>query len=101
MGKEHVGIDLHQRRSAIYGMDEVGERIGCVRINNDPVWFAEEASKACRQGNGSAERVVLLSPRPLGLSSRQSGSIVRLAKPCVQSRPSGAGHSRFVGSVGK
>ncbi len=46
MGKEYVGIDLHRRRSVIYRMDEAGERIDCVRINNDPVWFAQEVGKA-------------------------------------------------------
>ena len=46
MGKEYVGIDLHRRRSVIYRMDEAGEKIDCVRINNDPVWFAQEVSKA-------------------------------------------------------
>jgi transposase len=46
VGKEYVGIDLHRRRSVIYRMDEAGERIDCVRINNDPVWFAQEVSKA-------------------------------------------------------
>jgi len=46
MGREYVGIDLHRRRSVIYRMDEAGERIDCVRINNDPVWFAQEVSKA-------------------------------------------------------
>jgi tRNA pseudouridine-54 N-methylase len=40
MGKEYVGIDLHRRRSVIYRMDEAGEKIDCVRIDNDPVWFA-------------------------------------------------------------
>jgi hypothetical protein len=46
VGKEYVGIDLHRRRSVIYGMDEAGVKIDCIRINNDPVWFAEEVSKA-------------------------------------------------------
>src|SRR5580693_2550843 len=27
-------------------MDEAGEKVDCVRINNDPVWFAEEVSTA-------------------------------------------------------
>jgi transposase len=46
VGKEYVGIDLHRRRSVIYRMDEAGEKIDCVRINNDPVWFAQEVSKS-------------------------------------------------------
>jgi hypothetical protein len=46
VGKEYVGIDLHRRRSVIYRMDEAGEKIDCVRINNDPVWFAQEVGKA-------------------------------------------------------
>ncbi len=33
-------------RSVIYRMDEAGDKIDCVRINNDPVWFAQEVGKA-------------------------------------------------------
>ncbi|MGO8871162.1 MAG: IS110 family transposase [Acidimicrobiales bacterium] len=46
MGKEYVGIDLHRRRSVLYRMDEAGEKSDCVRINNDPVWSAQEVGKA-------------------------------------------------------
>jgi transposase len=48
MAREYVGIDLHRRRSVIYRMDEAGEQIDCVRIDNDPVWFAQEVSKSPR-----------------------------------------------------
>jgi hypothetical protein len=46
VGKEYVGIDLHRRRSVIYRMDEQGEKIDCVRIDNVPAIFAGEVSKA-------------------------------------------------------
>jgi hypothetical protein len=46
VGKEHVGIELHRRRSVIYRMDEAGEKIDCVRIDNDPATFAEAVSQA-------------------------------------------------------
>ena len=46
MAIEYVGINLHRRRSVIYRKDEAGESIDCVRIDNDPVWFAQEVSKS-------------------------------------------------------
>jgi transposase len=46
MGREYVGIDLHRRRSVIYRMDESGEKIDCVRVENDPVEFAGKVSEA-------------------------------------------------------
>ncbi len=56
MGKEYVGIDLHRRRSVIYRMDEASGRIDCARINNDPVWFAQRASKAPKGSDALADR---------------------------------------------
>jgi hypothetical protein len=35
--RQYVGIDLHRRRSVIVRMDEAGERLQTVRIDNDPV----------------------------------------------------------------
>ena len=46
MDREYVGIDLHRRRSVIYRMDAAGEKLDCVRIDNDPVRFAEEVANA-------------------------------------------------------
>ena len=46
MGRQYVGIDLHRRRSVIYRMDEAGETLACVRIDNDPLRFAKEVSEA-------------------------------------------------------
>ena len=46
MGREYVGIDLHRRRSVIYRMDEAGEKIDCVRVDNDPVEFAGKVGEA-------------------------------------------------------
>jgi hypothetical protein len=46
MERQYVGIDLHRRRSVIYQMDEGGERVSCVRVENDPWRFAEAVSRA-------------------------------------------------------
>lgn len=46
MGREYVGIDLHRRRSVIVRMDEQGETISSVAIDNDPVALALEVAKA-------------------------------------------------------
>jgi hypothetical protein len=35
--RQYVGFDLHRRRSVIVGMDEAGERLQTVRVDNDPV----------------------------------------------------------------
>jgi transposase len=45
-GRQVVGIDLHRRRSVIVRMTEAGERLGCVRIDNDPMVLAAEMAKA-------------------------------------------------------
>ena len=36
VGRRFVGVDLHLHRSVIAGLDEVGEQLGWVRIDNDP-----------------------------------------------------------------
>jgi len=41
-----VGIDLHRRRSVIVRMDEAGETLSTVSIENDPVALALEVAKA-------------------------------------------------------
>jgi hypothetical protein len=46
MERQYVGIDLHRRRSVIYQMDERGENLGCVRVENDPWCFSEAVSRA-------------------------------------------------------
>ena len=45
-GRQIVGIDLHRRRSVIVRMTEAGERLGVVRIANEPWVLAEEIAKA-------------------------------------------------------
>ncbi len=37
MQGQYVGIDLHRRRSVIVRMDEDGEKLSTVKIENDPV----------------------------------------------------------------
>jgi hypothetical protein len=46
MTQEYVGIDLHRRRSVIYRMDEAGEKIDSIRVDNEPSRFAKEVSRA-------------------------------------------------------
>lgn len=46
MEKEYVGIDLHRRRSVIYRMDQAGEKIDSVRVDNEPRHFAKAVSAA-------------------------------------------------------
>src|SRR5919202_609395 len=45
-GRQVVGIDLHRRRSVIVRMTEAGEKLGTVRIDNDPVALGLEIAKA-------------------------------------------------------
>jgi len=45
-GTQIVGIDLHRRRSVIVRMDQDGQRLDTVRIDNDPMAFAAEIAKA-------------------------------------------------------
>ena len=46
MERQYVGIDVHRRRSVIYRMNAAGEKLECVRIDNDPVRLAAEVAKA-------------------------------------------------------
>src|SRR5205809_2680713 len=54
MDRRYVGIDLHRRRSVIYAMDALGDRLFCERINNDPLRLLEVVSQA-----GSNAEVVI------------------------------------------
>src|SRR3954469_10832973 len=47
-GGQVVGIDLHLYRSVIARIDERGEQLGWVRINNDPKALVAECRKAGR-----------------------------------------------------
>jgi transposase len=44
--RQYVGIDLHRRRSVIVRVDEHGEHVSTVRIDNDPLTLAVEVAKA-------------------------------------------------------
>lgn len=46
MERRYVGIDLHRRRSVIFTMDGDGNKLGCVRITNEPTRLLEEVAKA-------------------------------------------------------
>lgn len=45
-GRQIVGIDLHRRRTVIVRMDEAGNRLDTVRIDNDPMALAAQIAKA-------------------------------------------------------
>ncbi|MGA3353584.1 MAG: hypothetical protein ABSD85_10425 [Acidimicrobiales bacterium] len=44
--QQYVGIDLHRRRSVIVRMNDAGEVLGTVRINNDPLKLAMAIAEA-------------------------------------------------------
>ncbi len=44
--RQYVGIDLRRRRSVIVRVDESGERLSTVRIDNDAATLAAEVAKA-------------------------------------------------------
>jgi transposase len=44
--RRYVGIDLHRRRSVIFIMNEAGEKLSCVRIDNDPLQLLAEVAAA-------------------------------------------------------
>jgi hypothetical protein len=46
MEREYVGIDLNRRQSLIYPMDQAGEKIDTVRVDNEPSQFAKALSAA-------------------------------------------------------
>jgi transposase len=48
VGRRFVGVDLHLHRSVIAGLDEVGEQLGWVRIDNDPKALVAECRKVGR-----------------------------------------------------
>src|SRR5512132_2962289 len=53
-GRPFVGTDLHRRRSVLVRMTETGERLGPVRISNDPQYLRAVMTRA-----GEAPEVVL------------------------------------------
>ena len=53
-GQQFVGIDLHRRRSVIVRMDQAGQRLDTVRIDNDPMALAAQIGEA-----GERPQVVL------------------------------------------
>ena len=50
VGRRFVGIDLHLHRSVISGLDEAGDELGWVRIDNDPKVLVREVRKAGGRG---------------------------------------------------
>ncbi len=47
-GKQWVGVDLHLHRSVICRIDERGQQLDCVQIDNDPKALMREVRKAGR-----------------------------------------------------
>jgi pimeloyl-ACP methyl ester carboxylesterase len=50
VGRRFVGIDLHLHRSVVAGLDEAGDQLGWVRIDNDPKALVAEVRKAGGRG---------------------------------------------------
>jgi transposase len=50
VGRRFVGIDLHLHRSVVAGLDEAGDPLGWVRIDNDPKALVAEVRKAGGRG---------------------------------------------------
>jgi transposase len=48
VGRQFVGVDLHLHRSVIGRIDEQGQQLGWVRIDNDPKALVRECRKAGR-----------------------------------------------------
>jgi transposase len=46
LSRQYVGIDLHRRRSVIVRLDQAGNVVGTVRVDNDPVEFALAMAEA-------------------------------------------------------
>lgn len=46
MERQYVGIDFHRRRSVIVRMDQAGEVLSVVRVENDPLKIAEQVEAA-------------------------------------------------------
>ena len=46
MGREYVGIDFHRRRSVIVRLNQAGERLSVVRIDNSPAALAAAVTEA-------------------------------------------------------
>jgi hypothetical protein len=44
--RQCVGIDLHRRRSVVVRLDQAGNVVGAVRVDNDPVEFALAVAEA-------------------------------------------------------
>jgi len=72
VGRQVVGIDLHRHRSVLVRMTESGERLGGVRINNDPYGIGRHR-RASGGGVGGHLRLVLGS-RSAGRAGRRSPS---------------------------
>ena len=74
-GRQVVGIDLHRRRSVIVRMTEAGERLGVVRIDNDPMTLAAAIAEAGEHPDvvlGGHVRLVLGSRRIAGRRRRRA-----------------------------
>jgi len=55
VGRQFVGVDLHLHRSVIGRIDEQGQELGWVRIDNDPKALVRECRKAGRGASVAIE----------------------------------------------
>ena len=104
MERQYVGIDLHRRRSTIVRMDDAGDVVSAVNLDNDPIAIALEVAKAGPDPEVAVEATYgwywlvdsspcasTPTPRRLVSVQRSTGSspIRRLRRTCGASSVSG------------
>ena len=72
MDRQYVGIDFHRRRSVIVRKDASGDKLGSVRVANDPLAIAAVIADAPGNELGMAiGQLFGAAPRGGGLSPAQ------------------------------
>jgi hypothetical protein len=81
VGRRFVGIDLHLHRSVVAGLDEAGDQLGWVRIDNDPKALVREVRKAGGRGCASKPCNATANPRSGRCATRSLPAAVVVELP--------------------
>jgi hypothetical protein len=76
--KQFVGVDLHLHRSVICRIDERGQQLDCVQIDNDPKALVREVRKAGRGRRSRSRRPTAGTGRSMRCRPRGSTCIWRI-----------------------